>query len=204
MSPSAASGIAYVTGGSGSSTVAVTVSSGQSIVVSAAQGGTANDIVVKWNTTETFTKATNTYQTVPTAGDSFAIFYLLAPTAGSFNVVATGTSISGIVVAVYSGVGSIGGSTGKTQSSGSSITTTAITATNANSWMVSAAQGRLGPHALTPSTGVTNDRFGATTNGYASLGDSGPASGSITHTWTGIAAAANDQSAASMMELVAA
>ncbi len=143
------------------------------------QGGSPNDITVTYNGVS-MTKSR--YVTIPTSGDSFGLFTLVNPASGGNTVSIGGTGVTGTVKTFvsYTGVSAFANATSNTNS-GASISLT-ITIGTANSWAFSVATGRTGPHNLTPSTGVTNDR--TTGNTQLGSGDSGPlASGTTSHTW---------------------
>lgn len=118
---------------------------------------------------------------VPIAGDPLSCWTLLNPATGS-NTFATsgGTAPIGVQCLSYTGVTAISGANSDTSGNPTAIT---FTVSVANSWVVGSGYGRNGPHALAPSTGVTNDRYGLTTSGIPSAGDSGAVSSNHTMNW---------------------
>lgn len=141
------------------------------------QTGSANDIAVTYNGVALSKRA---YVTVPVAGDSFGIFSLANPATGSNTVALTGTGILDTTVVSYTGVASVANASTGTNSGATIVQATTVG--TINSWVLSAASGRTGPHALTVGTGITNDRTSANT--LVGVGDSGPESvGTKNHTW---------------------
>lgn len=137
----------------------------------------ANDVTATYNSVS-LTK--QVAQILTGAGDYITCLTLTNPATGSNTVSISGTTIGNATILSYSGVLGFANPTSG-QNSGASITL-AVTVSNANSWVSSCAFGRTGPHNLTPSTGVTNDRTSGST--IIGVGDSGPESaGTVNHVW---------------------
>lgn len=115
------------------------------------------------------------------AGDWATLLSLVNPSAGSNTVAISGTTpTNGNNAVSYTGVLGFANYTSG-QNVGASIALV-VTVSVANSWVTTGAFGRLGPHNLTPSTGVTNDRTAGNT--ALGVGDSGPeGAGTVSHTW---------------------
>lgn len=171
--------IAFVrTGRSTSTTFAFDATGCDAIVLTVATGGTAAGLSATFNGSAMTQKVT---VDVPVAGDGHAMFTLLNPTQGSFNIVISGATSPDSTVVGYSGVGAVSGGTSSTGTMSFSHNSTVAVA---NSWVVSSSRRRPGPVASTPGTGVTNDRTAS--NVAVGVGDSGPESvGTISHQWTG-------------------
>lgn len=118
--------------------------------------------------------------TVPIAGDPVACWTLLNPPTGLNTLVSTGTTPTGTQALSYSGVGAVSGANSDTSGDPTTIT---FTVGVANSFVVGSGYGRNGPHAMLPSTGVANDRYGLTTSGVPAAGDSGAVSSNTSLSW---------------------
>ncbi len=118
--------------------------------------------------------------TVPVANDKIALFTLLGASTGAHTLSYTGSG--GTQAVSYSGVGALSGFATNTGGSGGDINIT-FTVSVASSVVLSSAYGRTGPHALSASTGIANDRYGLSTNGLSSVGDSGSVSSNTLCQW---------------------
>jgi hypothetical protein len=122
--------------------------------------------------------------TVPTAGDPVSVWATatLPSATGSNTLASSGGLPVGVQAISYSGVGAItNANSGTGGTNGISVT---YTVTVANSFVVSSGYGRNGPHALAASTGIVNDRYGLTTSGICSCGDTDSVSVNTLTRWS--------------------
>lgn len=119
---------------------------------------------------------------VPVAGDPLSCWTLLNPATGANTLASSGgTAPVGVQAVSYTGVGALSGANSDTAGNPTTIT---FTVGVANSLIVCSGYGRNGPHALAASTGVVNDRYGLTTSGICSAGDSGLVSSNTSISWS--------------------
>lgn len=161
------------------SSFSVTVTGSNTVMVAMySMSGATNPTSVTYNSVGLTNQIS---ATVPVAGDAINCWTLVGTSTGSNTLASSGGTPTGTQAGSYTGVGAVSGANSDTSGD---PTTATYTVGVANSFVVSSGYGRNGPHALTASTGIVNDRYGLGTSAIGSYGDSGAVSSNTSISWS--------------------